>query len=120
MFNASPQYMPDGLPARVLKHCAEELAIPFLWLAERVLETGRWPTAWCEHWIVPLYKKGATWKPENYPGVHLTAQLGKATERFLLKGLGVHLNSEQCTGANQFAYKKQCGARNALAYLTLT
>ena len=45
---------PDGLPTRVLKFCAEELAKPFLLLAQRVLDTGRWPTLWCEHWIIFL------------------------------------------------------------------
>ena len=40
---------PDGVPARVLKACAEELAVPFHKLSGRILQTGRWPAGWCVH-----------------------------------------------------------------------
>ena len=66
---------PDGLPTRLLKNCAKELAKRVHKLARNVLCSGRWPAGWCVHWIVPLHKKGFTWKPGNYGGVHLTAQL---------------------------------------------
>ena len=110
----------DRLLVRVLKECAKELAGPVHKLARSILHSGRWPAGWCEHWIMPLYKKGATWKAGNYRGVHLTAQLGKVVERFLQQSFGSHLSSAVCTGDNQFAYKTKRGARNLLAFLTLT
>ena len=111
---------PDGLPTRLLKTCAVELAKPVHKLARNVLCSGRWPAGWCVHWIVPLHKKGSTWKPGNYRGEHLTAQLGKAVERFMQKSFGEHLCSEECSGANQFAYKTKRGARDLLVFLVLT
>ena len=71
---------PDGVPARVLKRCAAELAKPFWKLASKVLQEQRWPAGWLLHWVIPLYKKKAVWDLTNYKGVHLTAQLSKATE----------------------------------------
>ena len=111
---------PDGLPTRLLKTCAAELAKPVHKLARNVLCSGRWPAGWCVHWIVPLHKKGSTWKPGNYRGVHLTAQLGKAVERFMQKSFGEHFCSEECSGANRFAYKTKRGARDLLAFLVFT
>jgi len=50
---------PDDLPARVLKRFANILAIPIVILLRIILRTGRWPELWLEHWICPLYKRGA-------------------------------------------------------------
>ena len=41
-------------------------------------------------------------------------------ERILQQTCGPHLAAEQRTGDNQFAYKTQKGARDALAFLVLT
>jgi len=74
---------PDGLPTRILKECAKQLAVPFCKLAKIILTQGRWPDLWMEHWIIPLFKKNNVYSADNYRGVHLTAQLSKAMERFL-------------------------------------
>ena len=74
---------PDHLPARVLKFCAAELALPVTLLARRIIEQSRWPECWCEHWICPLHKKRSVVDPDNYRGIHLTAQLSKVVERFV-------------------------------------
>ena len=111
---------PDGVPARVLRRCAGVLAKPFWALARKILAERRWPEAWLVHWILPLYKRKAVWDASNYRGVRLTAQLSKATERLLQQPFREHLTSVQCTGENQFAYKQERGARDALAFLTLT
>ena len=112
---------PDGVPARVLKACANVLAKPLCELARRVLETGRWPEGWLQHWIVPLHKRGATHAAGNYRGAHLTSQLSKAAERLI----GTRFKEPFSTGPdafgpNQFAYSQGKGSRDALAYLVLS
>ena len=89
-------------------------------VATKALHSGRWPQAWLEHWVLPLYKKKAVWAPENYRGVHLTSQVGKAAERLLKTGFADFFASADCSGENQFAYKKEHGARDLLAFLVLT
>ena len=66
---------PDYLPARILKECCQQLAKPFRMLALLILKFGIWPESWMMHWIVPLFKKGATFIPGNYRGIHLTPQI---------------------------------------------
>ena len=108
---------PDMLPARILKFCAEELAVAVLKLAERILETGIWPDGWREHWIVPIYKRKAVYKAIHYRGVHLTAQLSKVVERLFLLLLMPYVSRWNLAGINQFAYTKKRGARDVLALL---
>ena len=72
------------------------------------------------HWIVPLFKKGAVFQPGNYRGIHLTAQISKAMERFLGSMVMTFACLPTNIGPNQFAYQKSRGARDALAYMVLT
>ena len=54
---------PDLLPARILKNCASQLAYPVLVLTLLILDSGEWPDGWKEHWVVPLFKRGAVFLP---------------------------------------------------------
>ena len=110
---------PDGLSTRVLKRCAKALARPVSMLANRILETGRWPEGWVQHWVVPLHKKKETFLCQNYRGVHLTAQLSKVMERLLGTLWLDAANSDAQVGDNQFAYRKKRGGRDLLAYASL-
>ena len=90
---------PDGVATRVLKNCADGLALPLAIILRQMLACGCWPNVWREHWVVPLYKKKARSDPGNYRGVHLTSQLSKAAERILgnhfqrfLKQSQAHIN----------------------------
>ena len=111
---------PDLLPARILKRCAEQLAKPLQFLLQRMLETKSWPESWSEHWVVTIYKKKAVFAASNERGIHLTAQLSKVAERLLLPLIEPHISRTVVFGPNQFAYTKCRGARDALAYLTMS
>ena len=76
---------PDELPTRILKRCGAALARPIHMLIMLMLQHGIWPGAWKVHWIVPLYKRKAVFDPNNYRGVHLTAQLSKVAESVILR-----------------------------------
>ena len=111
---------PDLLPARILKRCAEQLAKPLQSLLQRMLEAKSWPESWRKHWVVPIYKKKAIFAASNDRGIHFTAQLSKAVERLLLPLIEPHISRTVVFGPNQFAYTKCRGARDALAYLTMS
>ena len=110
---------PDLLPARILKYCAKQLAFPVLQLALLIWNSGEWPESWRVHWIAPIYKRGAVFLPQNYRGVHLTAQLSKVIERLLLPLIEPHISLWSLAGKNQFAYTKKKGSRDVLALLTM-
>ena len=72
------------------------------------------PSCSTSHWVIPLHKRKAVWQPNNYRGIHLTAQLAKATERLLQLSFKAHLGSKENTYKNQFAYKYDRRARLSL------
>jgi len=111
---------PDLLPARILKACSEALAKPVLLLTMCILLTGAWPQLWRQHWVAPLFKRKSIYQPDNYRGIHLTAQLSKVVERLLKQLYDPFLSSISAFGPNQFAYMLGRGARDALAFLVLT
>ena len=111
---------PDLLPGRILRECACQLAKPLSMLVKRIIAMGNWPNAWREHWIIPIHKKKAVTDARNYRGVHLTAQISKAAERMVTALAAPVLQSPLRIGSNQFAYCKEKGSRDALAYLVLS
>ena len=111
---------PDLLPARILKKCAKSLSTPVTLLALSILHHGQWPLSWIVHWILPLYKRRAVFDTGNYRGIHLSTQLSKVVERLLGTLWIPHLSKSVCCGPNQFAYQKEKGSRDALAFLFLT
>ena len=68
---------------------------------------------------LPVQKK-RVYDASNYRGVHMTAQFAKILERFVGLAFLPTLACEISVGPNQFAYLKQRGARDALAYLVLS
>ena len=111
---------PDKIPARVLKRCAVQLAEPVYLLGLAILDSGVWPALWIQHWVAAIYKKKSVFDPKNYRGVHMTAQLAKVIERFLGTIFIERLSAPLIIGPNQFAYIKNRGSRDALAYLVLS
>ena len=111
---------PDGLPTRILKQLAVELAPPVAMLAAKILQEERWPEDWKLHWIVALHKRSSVFEAKNYRGVHLTPQISKAVERMFADALKPFIDRLDLFGTNQFAYAQGRGARDAVAFLTLT
>ena len=110
---------PDLLPTRILKLCSAHLAALIQRLANLILDSGAWPECWRIHWVAPIHKRSAVFLPQNYRGIHLTAQLSKVIERLLLSRMSAHISMRKLNGLNQFAYTKDKGARDVLALLTL-
>ena len=109
---------PDLVPARVLRECAPELAVPVQLLLQLILKCKVWP--WRTHWLCPLHKKKSLHNPAHYRGVHLTPQVSKVIERALAQMIITKLLRDKAFGELQFAYMSGRGARDALALLTLS
>ena len=73
----------DNISAVMLRKLASCIAIPFTIVCRRLFYDGCWPTIWKFHLDVPIFKKGAAFKPGNYRGVHLTTILSKVEEKLI-------------------------------------
>ena len=117
--NPSSGTGPDNLPARILQEFAEELALPIAILAIRIIDCMKWPECWRIHWIIPLYKRNAVFRAKHYRGVHLTAQISKVVERLVKGMMEPYLERTSAYGENQFAYRKERGARDLILLVML-
>jgi hypothetical protein len=72
---------PDGLPTRVLKECAPQLAPSITTLFNDSLNSGNIPKAWKLANVVPLHKKGNKHQSNNYRPISLLPVISKVLER---------------------------------------
>ena len=77
----------DGIPARVLKECASELALPLSKLFTLSFVTGACLAAWKIAMVVPVHKKKARSDPKNYRPVSLLPVMSKVMESLINRSL---------------------------------
>ena len=82
---------PDGIPARVLKEYANELAPSLCYLFNKSLSLGVVPSQWKLAHVVPIHKKGSKEHASNYRPVSLLYILSKVLERCVFNRLYKHL-----------------------------
>ena len=69
--------------------------------------------------IVPIFKRGAAFKPDNYRGVHLTTILSKVAEKMI----GLHLTpylQRHAFGNNQWPFSTGLSARDLVNMLMMS
>ena len=82
---------PDGLNARVLKECSNEIS-PILALIYNVsLAQGEVPDEWRQANVSPVFKKGEKYDAANYRPVSLTCICCKTLEHILVSNINKHL-----------------------------
>src|ERR1700755_2258471 len=73
----------DGIPPRVLRECASELAPSLIQLFSLCLNTSTIPQCWKRALVKPFPKKGSRSDPTNYRPIALTYILSKIFETLL-------------------------------------
>jgi hypothetical protein len=69
--------------------------------------------------IVPIFKKGAAFKPGNYRGVHLTTILSKVAEKLICAQLFPFLQ-KNAFGDNQWAFSTGLSCRDLVTMLVMS
>ena len=78
---------PDGLSARILRECADELAVPLQIICEMSVACGSFPSFWRRANVVSLHKKGSKKIPDNYRPVSLLPICSKILEKVVFENL---------------------------------
>ena len=81
--NVSKATGPDGIGNKVLKDCADSLAIPLTDLFNKSMNDGIFPDSWKISHISPVYKKAFRYLKENYRPVSLLSCISKIMERIV-------------------------------------
>jgi hypothetical protein len=82
---------PDGIPSRLLKETAWQIAPSLTKIFNRSLSCGEIPAEWKLANIVPVHKKGEKSQVENYRPISLLSIISKVLERCVLRNLRDYL-----------------------------
>lgn len=82
---------PDGIPARLLKECSEQIAPSLCDLFNHSLDEGLLPSEWKAADVTPIHKKDCKEPAENYRPISLLPIIGKVLERCVCRRLYDHV-----------------------------
>ena len=99
---------PDGLSARILKECADELAVPLEMICRLSVRSGVFPSAWKQANVIPVHKKGSKKLPTNYRPVSLLAICSKILEKVVCESLVRSCLPALPSSQHGFVQKRSC------------
>jgi hypothetical protein len=108
--NPSKSAGPDGIPSKLLKDLADELALPLSFIYKQTIETGLFPEDWKTATISPIHKGGSKTLPDNYRPISLTCICCKILERIIKKQIVAHLDTNRllCEAQHGFRAGRSC------------
>ena len=97
----------DGIPAIVLKMCADELAPMLATIIQQSLISRNVPSDWKEATVTPVFKKGDRTKPANYRPVSLTSICCKIAEHIIVSSTMEHLDKNKILVDIQHGFRRK-------------
>ncbi|CAH1259103.1 VWDE [Branchiostoma lanceolatum] len=116
--NPSKSTGPDGIPPRLLKTVAEQIAPILQTIFSQSISTGDVPEDWRTANIAPIFKKGDRTMPSNYRPVSLTSVCGKVLEHIVHSHMMKHLDTHGVLSPAQHGFRKGLSCESQLV-LTL-
>ena len=96
---------PDGIPAMLIKGCADELCKPIRLIWEKSMSSGIVPDYYKKAYVSPLYKKGNKAEAANYRPISLTSHIVKVYERVLRKVMVQFLEDNKILSCKQHGFR---------------
>ena len=101
----------------MIKASIDILMPGFIKLFNIIIDSGKFPTTWCEGVITPIFKSGNNLDPNNYRGICVSSSLGKMFSRILNDRLMRFTELEKIIHHSQIGFMP--GNRTADHILTL-
>ena len=96
---------PDNIPAHILKHCCDEIALILTVIFTQSLSSGNLPDDWLTANVTPIFKKGDRASPTNYRPISLTSICCKLLEHILYHCITEHLKTYQILSDKQYGFR---------------
>jgi len=93
VLNTSKAPGPDGISARLLKECSQEIALSLCGIFNKSLSSGQIPAEWKSADITPIHKKDSKEPAEKYRPILLHPIVSKVLERCVCNCLYDHVNN---------------------------
>ena len=96
---------PDGVPATLLKNCAQEVSKPLKIIWSASLLSGIVPAYYKTSFVAPIFKKGCRAAAANYRPVSLTSHCIKIFERIMRRWMVEFLDQNDILCGNQHGFR---------------
>lgn len=117
VMDASKACGPDLISPRLLREGATELAAPLSIFFNSLLRRSKFPSAWKQANVTPIFKKGDPSLPSNYRPVSLLSCIGKVMERCIHNYMYNFFISNNLLTSHQSGFIKGDSTVNQLVYL---
>jgi hypothetical protein len=111
---------PDGIPVRVLKLYARELAPVLTKIFSLSYISGNFPTAWKSANVQAIPKKGDKTDPSNYRPIALISTISKVFERYINDHIMKYLEKNRMISDRQYGFRQKRSTGDLLTYVTRT
>ena len=98
---------PDGLNARVLTECSNEISPILALIYNESLARGEVPDEWRQANVSPVFKKGEKYDAANYRPVSLTCICCKTLEHILVSNINKHIALDSILADCQHGFRSQ-------------
>jgi len=107
----------DGINAKVLKCCVEELSPHLSKIFNLVITTGAYPDRLKQSTIIPIHKGGDPLECGNYRPISLLPLLDKVFEAILYNQLNKFLENQNIFDPLQYGFRQRRGCNEAIAMM---
>ena len=107
----------DEVPLRILKISAPYIISPLIYLCNKSMTTGTFPTRLKYSQIVPVYKKGDKQELSNYRPISLLTSFSKIFEKIIYNRLYDHVTRYKILAKEQFGFRNNYSAEKAIYHL---
>lgn len=106
----------DGIPARILRDCAEELSYPLVLLFNLSFRCGRVPSSWKRANVTPVFKSDAKDVVENYRSISLLSIPSKCQEKIVYNAIYPHVAPYLTDWQHGFIRGRSCATQLVLTH----
>lgn len=104
----------DEIPAKVVKHCSQQLAAPLASIVNKSFIHSQFPSALKISKVYPQHKKGSFHEIKNYRPISLLSPFSKIIEKIVLSQLMSYLKQEKLLSKDQHGFLKGKSTSSAL------
>jgi len=108
----------DEVPLKILKISPSSIISPFIYLCNKSMITGIFPT-WLKYsQVVPIYKKSDKHELSNYRHISLSISLSKIFEKVIYNRLYDHATRYEILAKEQYGFRNNYSTEKAIYHLT--
>jgi len=107
----------DGISAKILKCCMDELAPHLADIFNLIITTGNYPNRLKQSTIIPIHKGGDPLDCGNYRPISLLPQLDKIFEAILYNQLNKYLENQKVFDPLQYGFRQGRGCNEAIGMM---